>query len=118
MVIILVLADENTITFIRIMQIVTSMSLETVRAEITRVDTEIIRLIAERQELALKIAQIKSREGIPVHDEKRASDVLKAVFDQAVEQKIDPVAVRKVFEILIAMSEKRQRECPGEGKFP
>jgi chorismate mutase len=94
------------------------MSLDTVRAEITRIDTGIVRLIAERQELALKIAQIKIKEGIPVHDEKRATEVLNSVFEQAVEQKIDPVVVQKVFELLIAMSEDRQRGCSGEGNLP
>lgn len=87
------------------------MSLENVRTDITRVDTEIVRLIAERQELALKIAQIKIREGMPVHDEQRAADILSSVARQAVDRKIDPVAVRKVFEILIAMSEERQRNA-------
>jgi chorismate mutase len=94
------------------------MSLETVRAEITRTDTEIIRLIAHRQDLAIKIAQIKIHTGIPVHDEHRASEVLSTVFDQAVEAKIDPVAVQKIFAQLIAMSEERQRECSGEGNLP
>jgi chorismate mutase len=94
------------------------MSLETVRAEITRIDTEIIRLIAHRQDLAIKIAQIKIHTGIPVHDEHRASEVLSTVFDQAVEAKIDPVAVQKIFAQLIAMSEERQRECSGDGNLP
>lgn len=94
------------------------MSLDTVRAEITRIDAGIVRLIAERQELALKIAEIKIKEGIPVHDERRATEVLNAVFGQAVEQKIDPVVVQKVFELLIAMSEERQRGCSGEGNLP
>ena len=94
------------------------MSLDTVRAEITRIDAGIVRLIAERQKLALKIAQIKIKEGIPVHDEKRATEVLNSVFEQAVEQNIDPVAVQKVFELLIAMSEERQRGCSGEGNLP
>ncbi len=43
---------------------------------------------------------------------------LMIVFNQAVESKIDPVAVQKIFEILIAMSEDRQRECSGEGNLP
>lgn len=90
------------------------MSLDTVRADITRVDTEIIRLIAQRQELALKIAQIKSKERIPIHDERRAGAVLESVVNQAEKNRIDPVAVRKIFEILIAMSEDRQRECSGD----
>lgn len=94
------------------------MSLETVRAEISRVDTEIIRLIAERQNLAGKIARIKIALGRPVHDEDRAAGVLESVFDQAVESRIDPVSVQKIFEILIAMSEERQRECAGDGNLP
>ncbi len=94
------------------------MRLEAVRAEITRVDREIIRLIAQRQELAGKIAKIKIHTGIPIHDESRASDVLEAAFEQAVECKIDPVSVQKIFETLIAMSEDRQRECSGEGNLP
>lgn len=91
------------------------MSLDTVRADITRVDSEIIRLVAQRQDLALKIAQIKSKVGIPIHDVKRAEAVLDSVSRQAEECSIDPVAVRKIFEILIAMSEDRQRECSGKG---
>jgi len=94
------------------------MSLETVRAEITKTDKEIIRLIAHRQALAIKIARIKIHAGMPVHDEHRASEVLNTVFDQAVEAKIDPVAVQKIFEQLIAMSEERQRECSGDGNLP
>jgi chorismate mutase len=94
------------------------MSLEKVRAEISRVDTDIIRLIAKRQELAGRIARIKIAKGIPVHNQQRAVEVLEAVFDQAVELKIDPVSVQKIFEQLIVMSEERQRECSGEGNLP
>ena len=94
------------------------MSLETVRAEITKTDRDIIRLIAHRQDLAGKIAKIKIHAGMPVHDERRASEVLSAVFDQAVEARIDPVAVQKIFEQLIAMSEEKQRECSGDGNLP
>ena len=94
------------------------MSLETVRAEITKTDKEIIRLIAHRQVLAGKIAKIKIHAGMPVHEERRASEVLSAVFDKAVEARIDPVAVQKIFEQLIAMSEERQRECSGDGNLP
>jgi chorismate mutase len=94
------------------------MSLEKVRADISRVDSEIIRLIAQRQELAVKIAQIKISRGIPIHDQNRAGEVLESVFDQAVESRIDPVSVQKIFEMLIAMSEERQRECSGDGNLP
>jgi chorismate mutase len=94
------------------------MSLDKVRAEINKGDREIIRLIAQRQDYAKKIARIKIHSGMPVHDEQRTAEVLESVFDLAVEYKIDPVAVQKIFEILITMSEDRQRDFSGEGNLP
>jgi chorismate mutase len=94
------------------------MMMEDVRKEVDRVDHEIVRLIARRQELAGKIAKIKISKGHPVHDEKRTREVLASVFIRAVECRIDPVSVQKIFESLIAMSEERQRECSGEGNLP
>jgi chorismate mutase len=104
--------------FMRIPGDVHDMSLDTVRAEISRVDAGIIRLIAERQKLAGKIAQIKVKNNLPIHDQERTEKVLEAVFDQAVESRIDPVAVQNIFKILIAMSEDRQRGCSGDGNLP
>jgi chorismate mutase len=86
------------------------MPLGAVRTDITELDTAIIHLIAKRQELATRVAEIKKREGIPVHDGKRASEVLDAVAQQAKEHGLDPAAVRKIFEILIAMSEDLQKK--------
>jgi chorismate mutase len=94
------------------------MSLETVRTEISGVDSEILKLIAQRQELAGKVARIKAAKGIPIHDQHRTDEVLRSVFDQAVELQIDPVSVQKIFGILIAMSEERQREFSGDGNLP
>jgi len=90
------------------------MSLEHVRAEISMVDAAIIRLIAKRQELADKVAEIKKQDGIAIHDGKRTSEVLESVSSQAVEKKLDPISIQKIFGILIAMSEERQRECSGD----
>jgi len=94
------------------------MSLDNVRAEITEVDTGIIRLIAQRQELAGQIAKIKRTSRLPVHDETRALKVLDMASEAAVVHNIDPVAVRKIFEILIAMSEELQNERSGEDRLP
>jgi chorismate mutase len=104
--------------FMRILGNVHDMSLDKVRAEISRVDTGIIRLIAERQKLAEQIARIKISEGMAIHDQDRTEKVLESVFELAVESRIDPVSVQKIFEILIAMSEDRQRGFSGEGNLP
>jgi len=104
--------------FIKNLDHVFPMSLDKIRADISKVDREIIRLIAQRQELAGKIAQIKIHGGLPVHDKQRTTKVLEDVFNQAVESKIDPVAIQKIFEILISMSEERQRGFSGDGNLP
>jgi chorismate mutase len=85
------------------------MTIEEVRAEVTRIDEEIIRLIAQRQHLAGKIAAIKHKERIPVHDNQRKSDVLEYVMRLARANHIDPEPVKTIFETLIAMNEKEQR---------
>lgn len=97
---------------------ITTMSIEPLREEINRIDREIIRLIAKRQALAEKIVRIKNEQGLAIHDEARVQEVLKSSFNYAVEHKINPVYIRKIMEILIEMSEERQRECSGEGNLP
>jgi chorismate mutase len=106
------------IIFIKNLGHVSHMSIENIREEINTVDAHIIQLITHRQKLAEKIAQIKIHGGLPIHDKQRTAMVLENVFNQAVESKIDPVAVQKIFEILISMSEDRQRGFSGEGNLP
>ncbi|MBN1194065.1 MAG: chorismate mutase [Methanomicrobiaceae archaeon] len=94
------------------------MSLEELRNTVALVDREIIALIARRQESAREIGVIKHREGLPIHDPGQREAVLERVLDTAVEQGIDPVAVQRIFTILIGMSEETQREYTGEGNLP
>lgn len=94
------------------------MPIDALRAEINRIDLQMIELIAERQRIAGKIAQIKTNEGLPIHDGKRTHEVLERAFNAAVEKNINPVYVQRIFELLIEMSEERQRECSGEGNLP
>jgi len=64
------------------------------------------------------MAQVKMNDGLPIHDEKRTHEVLDLAFNYAVEKNINPVFVRKIFGILIDMSEEKQRECQGDGNLP
>ncbi|HOT04183.1 MAG TPA: chorismate mutase [Methanolinea sp.] len=94
------------------------MPIEALRAEINRIDEQIIDLIAKRQYLAARMAQVKMNEGLPVHDAKRTQEVLDGAFNYAVEKNINPVSVRNIFALLIEMSEEKQRECQGDGNLP
>ncbi|KAF1078770.1 chorismate mutase [Methanogenium sp. MK-MG] len=94
------------------------MTLESVRDEICRIDYALIDLIAERQHLAAAVIGEKHQTGAPVKDREQHARVLNRAFEYAVTRNIDPVEVRKIFEILIAMNEERQREYSGEGNLP
>jgi chorismate mutase len=94
------------------------MSLDAVRNKIQEIDEEIIDLVAERQRLAAKIARLKQEKGLPIRDDEQRKVVLDRAFTYAVESRLDPVAVRTIFEILIEMNEERQRECTGDGNLP
>ncbi|HOT93745.1 MAG TPA: chorismate mutase [Methanoregulaceae archaeon] len=93
-------------------------SIEELRAEIDRIDTAIVDLIAERQAFAGRMARVKYTIGLPIRDAKRRQQVLEHAFERAVERGIDPRAVQRVMEVLVEMSEERQRECQGEGNLP
>ena len=92
------------------------MSLDAVRNEIQRIDEAIIDLAVERQRLAVQIARIKQERGFPIRDEEQRNAVLDRVSALAAGREIDPVAVRRIFEILIGMNEERQREYAGREK--
>jgi chorismate mutase len=94
------------------------MPIDALRAEINRIDEQIIDLIAQRQHLAARMAHVKMAEGLPVHDDRRTHEVLERTYNYAVEKGINPLSVRKIFGILIEMSEEKQRECQGDGNLP
>jgi chorismate mutase len=94
------------------------MTIESIRKEIGVIDRQIISAIGKRQHLAARLAMVKQKEGLPIRDEKRRKEVLDEVFTLAVEQQVDPTYVQKIFELLMDMSEQRQRGCTGEGNLP
>ncbi len=93
-------------------------TLEELRDEIDRIDAEIIELVGRRQDSAGRIARLKYTGHLPIRDEERRREVLNRAFDRAVERGVDPTAVQRLFEVLVEMSEARQRGCTGEGNLP
>jgi len=94
------------------------MSLDAVRNDIREIDEKLISLIAERQKLAAKVARLKLEKNLPIHDPPQQKAVLDRAFACAVKNRIDPIAVRSIFEILIDMNEERQRECSRDCNLP
>ena len=82
------------------------------RTEIDRLNEELLEKLRERVEVALSIAEVKKRHGVPIVDRAREEVVLDRVDGLAADRGLDPVAVRRVFRAVIDLcveaEEKKQ----------
>ncbi len=86
-----------------------SPELKQAREHIDAVDTEILRLLAQRAQLAQRAAQAKAKLGAPVLDATREADMMTARRAWARDLKLDADAVTDVFRAILTMSRRAQR---------
>lgn len=55
--------------------------IEEIRADIMKIDTEIVQLLTNRMKLVLKIGQKKSENGLPILDKEREEKVIEMVTE-------------------------------------
>jgi chorismate mutase len=94
------------------------MSLEDLRADVERLDQEIIRLIGDRVRLAEDIFEAKRDLGAGIEDKNQEMLVMKRALDMATELGLDPGAIKEIFATLIRMSLEKQHELLGENNLP
>jgi prephenate dehydrogenase len=86
-----------------------SPELKQARDHIDAVDSEILRLLAQRKQLAERAAQVKAKLGAPVLDATREADLMNARRAWAQDLKLDAEAVSDVFRAILTMSRRAQR---------
>jgi len=94
------------------------MELSDARKKIEELDTSIIKLIAERTDLAGTVLGLKKAEGKGIDDKEQNHVVLNRAIDLATELNLDTGSIKQIFEILIRMNIERQHELSGEGNLP
>ena len=82
------------------------MTIEELRARIDRIDSDLIRLYAERLETAAEIGKYKQEHNLPVFDPAREREVLNKVGAEAGEANEN--GVRALFSFLMAQSRTSQ----------
>lgn len=81
------------------------------RDAIDRLNNEIISLIAERQQAAVAIGEIKMRYSKPVVDKSREQAILDKIKEKAPAKGLNPEALERVFKEIIRLcveAEERQ----------
>jgi chorismate mutase/prephenate dehydratase len=84
------------------------MSLEHLRKQIDELDNQILKLIAERINIAQDIGQEKRKAGKPVEDKTREEQILKKVKKIALTENIDPDEIGKIYQKIISISKEAQ----------
>lgn len=85
-------------------------SLETLRERVEAADLALVRLIAERLDLARRIGQLKAELGLPVLDPAREAEVVRRAAAQAREHDTDPELVRGILWQIIDHARRVQSE--------
>ncbi len=86
-----------------------SPELKETRDHIDAVDRDIVRLIAQRMELARRAARAKAAIGAPVLDGARESELMAARARWATDAKLDASGVEDVFRAILTLSRRAQR---------
>ncbi|RZN15352.1 MAG: chorismate mutase [Methanosarcinales archaeon] len=94
------------------------MTLQHARDEISKLDCDIISLIAKRTKLAEEVIKEKRMEDREINDELQSQIVLNRATENAIEAGLDVGEIKKIFEILIRINIEKQKELMGGGNLP
>jgi chorismate mutase/prephenate dehydratase len=83
-------------------------SLATLRGQIDRIDRELVKLVNQRAEIALKIGKLKDRDGQAIYHPGREEDVLNRAIELS-DGPLGPDAIRAIFREVISGSRALER---------
>ncbi|MDT8378672.1 MAG: bifunctional chorismate mutase/prephenate dehydrogenase [Desulfotignum sp.] len=78
------------------------------RSEIDRIDSEILSLLAKRQEQVEQVAALKKKCDMPVYHPAREEDMISRLRTQAKEKGLDPDVTENLFRVIIRQSRVKQ----------
>jgi chorismate mutase len=81
------------------------------RTEIGEIDRQIISLLRQRLDLALKTGKLKRELGIPILDPEREAAVIRTAVEAARAEKLPEELVREIFWRILGMSRGAQQEA-------
>lgn len=79
-----------------------------VRCSINEIDSEILRLLAKRKELDIKMADLKYSQGLPVRETRENEQSMQKLMDAGMELNLSPDLVDSVFRTVFANSLSQQ----------
>jgi chorismate mutase / prephenate dehydrogenase len=78
------------------------------RDEIDRIDSQILTLLAKRQEQVAQVAALKKKCDMPVYHPAREEDMISCLRTQATDKGLDPDVTENLFRVIIRQSRVKQ----------
>jgi len=88
------------------------MTIDDLRTEIDRLDSELLRIFNERASLALRIGELKKTTGLPVYDPGREKKIFQRMKTEN-PGPLDDQAIVRLFERVIDESRRLERIMTG-----
>lgn len=84
------------------------LTLESLRAEIDRVDEQVVTLLTRRLEHVKQVVALKKAQGLPIYNPAREEDLISQRRDQARAAGLDPDYIEELYRCIIRQSRVRQ----------
>lgn len=84
------------------------MTLDELRQEIDKIDSEMIRLFSARMDISAKIAEYKKENSLPVYDPMRESEKLENIASRLPEEKRK--YGKRLYSLIFELSREEQRK--------
>jgi 3-deoxy-7-phosphoheptulonate synthase len=94
-------------------ELMVSLGVSRLRNRIDLIDREIVRMLARRQELAVRIGEVKAERDMPVQIPARERELLDVIRQEAVTQGVNPDHAVRLFELVLEESRRIQRVMRG-----
>jgi chorismate mutase len=91
------------------------MTIDDLRCEIDRLDSELLKIFNQRAQLALKIGEIKKTSGLPIFDPGREKNIYIRMKSEN-KGPLDDQAIVRLFERVIDESRRLERIMTGHEK--
>lgn len=107
-------AVSHQITFEMFTALMDALGVNRVRMNIDMIDRDLVRLLARRYLMVMRVGRIKAERGMPVHVPEREEELLAVVRQEAERHGLVPVEVEKIFELILEQARNTQhRERAG-----
>ncbi len=93
----------------RFAELMDALGVSRMRRDVDLIDREIVRLLAQRRELALAIGRVKAERNMPVFVPEREAELLAVIREEAQVRGVDPEHVERLFLSILEESRAEQR---------